>query len=315
MTEPQASDTVNSIIQAYECLKGYFDGYQPDKRSVTYDYRNGTAEMMLKITVPNNLGRKIRVRKRGKVQIPLEEGFRFVDMFSQGSFETVRAPWSKTDTHWVMDPSSLPAGENYLVRLEKTGVGDDIFNRIVDFSMPNDPMSEGGSDIYYIQSAITEPALFEDVYEEFRVENVDVEVKVAVRGCFSTAIPERVPRSIRRSQRLLRASNQNDVRELRKVHRLRKGTRDAMKISEMEAVNIIKGLTAPDKFSEFIDVTAPYKREDIVQNSQQEGFLPENVNVDVSTNLDLDNRAAKGKLKFFKQDYTEYIEDKTQNLG
>lgn len=315
MTTPETSATVSSIIEAYENLKGYFDGYHPDKRSVTYDYRNRTAEMMLKITVPNNFGRRIRAGKRGKVQIPLAEGFRFIDMFSPGDFETVNTAWTKTDTHWIMDPTDLPAGDNYLVRLEKTGIGDDIFNKIVEFSMPNDPMSEGGSDVYYIQSAITEPALFEDVYEEFRVENVNIEVKVAVQGCFSTAIPERIPRSIRRSQRLLQASNQNDLRELEHIHRLRKGTRDAMEISEWEAVKMIKNLTAPDQFSEFIDVTSPYTRENIIQNSQNEGFLPENVNVDVSTNLDLENRAAKGKLKFFKEDYTEFIEDKTQDLG
>lgn len=315
MTNPPNSSTISGIIQAYKDLKSYFEGYQPDKRSVTYDYRNKTAEMMLKITVPDNLGRKFRAGEHGKVQIPLENGFRFVDMFSPGDFETMNASWSKTDSQWVMDPTELPSGENFLVRLEKSSIEDDIFDKIIDFSMPNDPMTEDGDDIYYIQSAITEPSLFEDVYEEFRIENVDIEVKVAVQGCFSTAIPDRIPRSIRRSQKLLQASNKNDYRELRRIHGLRKGTRDAMEISEMEAVHMIKNLTSSDHFSDYIDVTPPYEREEITQTPQHEGFLPENVNVDVSTNLDLNNRAAKGKLKFFKNEYTEYIKEKTEDIA
>jgi len=201
-----------------------------------------------------------------------------------------------------------------LVRLEKTGIDDDIFGKIVDYSIPEDPMDENGNDVYYLQSNITEPKLFKDVYDEFRVDNVDVAVKVAVEGCFSTAIPDRVTKSIRRTQRLIRASNQNDYRELRQVHRLRKGTKDSMEVSEFEAAQIIRNLASAEKFQDYVNVTSPYRRE-AIDRSNEQGFIPDNVTVDVTTDLNLDQPAAKGKLQFQKEEYTEFIEEETEDLA
>jgi hypothetical protein len=165
MSEPSASATagVSGVIEALDRLKGYLSGYKPDTRSVTYDYRSGTSDMTLKITVPDNRGRKV-----GKIKIPRKEGYEIREMFSSGDFRPVGAKWEQNSDYWILNPEKLPTGENFMLRLNNENVNQDVFEEIIDLNVPEDPMSKSGVDQYWVQSSIRDPKTLQDIYEDFK---------------------------------------------------------------------------------------------------------------------------------------------------
>lgn len=303
--------SLQGILEALDRVRNYFNGYQPDARSVTFDYRNRTSEMTLKITVPDNLGRKARARKRGRVQIPVAEDYVFWDMFSSEDFSTVRAPWKKTDTHWVLDPTELPSGENYLVRLDKRNIAAEEFDRLIDLNVPDDPVSNSGVDQYWVQSAIKDPNLLAETYEELKVDNVDLDIRVGVQRCFSNALPDELMESFKRWGEVRRADNRNEVLV---AHRRFREAQKRMKMSEGELATFIRSLASADSFRDFISVDSPYRREEIEPTSFEHAIFPEQILVSISTNLSLEQKAAKGSLEFKKEDYEQHIRSETEDL-
>lgn len=313
MSDPSVSGnaTLSGIVEALDRVKGYFSGYEPDARSVTYDYRNQTSEMTLKITVPDNLGRHARGRKAGKVKIPRARGYEFREMFSSEDFETVRAPWTRTESHWILDPTNLPSGENYMVRLDKRDIDADEFARIIDLNVPDDPVSKGGIDQYWVQSAIKDPSQLETTYEELKVNNVDLDIRVGVQRCFSNAIPEDVLDGFKRWSEVRNADNRNEVLV---AHRRFREARKRMKMSEGELANYLRSLASAEQFEDFISIESPYRRQGIQPTTYEHAIFPEQIEVSISTNLSLEQKAAKGTLEFHKADYEEHIRDETEDL-
>lgn len=85
MSDPQTSlsaDLVDVVRRAYE----FFEDFEPQTRSVRYNYREATSEMTFLIRVPDS-----RKRKFGKVKIPISDGYRLKDMFSLPDYKPVKA--------------------------------------------------------------------------------------------------------------------------------------------------------------------------------------------------------------------------------
>ena len=311
MTEPSASATagVSGVIEAIDRLKGYLSGYKPDTRSVTYDYRSGTSEMTVKITVPDNRGRKV-----GKVKIPREEGYEIREMFSSGDFTPVGAKWDQNSDYWILDPANLPAGENFMLRLNNENVNEDVFEEIIDLNVPEDPMSKSGVDQYWVQSSIRDPKTLQDIYQDFKINNVDLNIRVGVQPCFSTGIPDDVTERIERTRELIEASNEGDRNAVSTAHIRRREARKQGSVTEQEIASLIRSLANPSKFGEFISIESPYRQENIESNTLSNEIFPEEISVEIATNLDLEQQAAKGTLKFEKENYTEHIEEETADL-
>lgn len=313
MSDPSVGGnaTLSGIVDALDRVKDYFSGYKPDARSVTYDYRNQTSEMTLKITVPDNLGRHARGRSAGKVQIPRARGYEFREMFSSEDFAPVRAPWTKTESYWVLDPTNLPPGENYMIRLDKRDIDAEEFTRIIDLNVPDDPVTKNGVDQYWVQSAIKDPRQLEATYEELKVDNVDLDIRVGVQRCFSNAIPDDVLEGFKRWTEVRNAENRNEVVV---AHRRFRKARKRMKMSEGELANYIRSLASAEQFEEFISIDSPYRRQEIEPTAYEHAIFPEQIRVSISTNLSLEQKAAKGTLEFHKEDYEEHIRDETEDL-
>lgn len=313
MSDPSVGGnaTLSGIVEALDRAKGYFTGYEPDARSVTYDYRNQTSEMTLKITVPDNLGRHARGRTAGKVKVPRARGYEFREMFSSEDFTPVRAPWTKTESHWVLDPTDLPPGENYMIRLDKRDIDGEEFARIIDLNVPDDPVSKNGVDQYWVQSAIKDPRQLEETYEELKVNNVDLDIRVGVQRCFSNAIPDDILEGFKRWTEVRNAKNRNEVVV---AHRRFREARKKMKMSEGELASYLRSLASAEQFQDFISIDSPYRRQDIEPTAYEHAIFPEQISVSISTNLSLEQKAAKGTLEFQKADYEAHIRDETEGL-
>lgn len=307
MTDVSGTASVQGIIQGIDLLAEYFRDYSPDMKSVKYDYRNQNSEMTLKISVPNSLRRKIN-----KVKIPIEEGYIFDEMYSS-ALNPVEKCWSRTEDFWILDPTQLPSSEDYIIKLIKTDIETDAFNDIIDLEYSEDSVKDEGIEQYWVQTSIINPKILADIYEEFEVRNVYLSINVGVQTCFTTAIPKDVTKTFDRTRELLRASNKGQRGKVTTAHRRRHQAQQSMKMSEHEAAQLIRSLATAENVEKFISIDSPFRCGDVTPTSNDR-ILPEEVGVDVNTDLDLERKAAAGSVKFNKDEYTEYLEERTDDL-
>ncbi|NLV05292.1 hypothetical protein GOC83_03985 [Haloarcula rubripromontorii] len=296
-----------SIVDVIDRARDYFGDYEPDMKAVTYDYRDRTSEMTIKITVPKGLS-----RRRGTVRIPVKEGYRIKEMYTS-AFQEVNSVWTREEDEWVLNPENLPSEKDYLIRLEGQ-VDAEKFDKIVDLNVPEDPVTEGGVDKYWIQSALRDPSALSEIYQELRVDNIDMNIEVGVQRCFSTAIPKRIRKSFERTDELIEASNEGDRNKIITSSRRRQEARKEMSMSEGELAKYLRSLATSERLGEYISIESPFKRRQIETSSMNHMVFPEQVNVDVTTSLNLETQAAEGELSFEKNDYTDFLEKECEDL-
>lgn len=303
MSDVNAS--AHGLYQIAKDLKDYFGGYSPDMKKISYNYSDRSGTMKFKITVPNN-----RSRTTGKVKIPLREGYQVQEILA-GGFEPVRVPVKSSDDSLIINPSDLPSEQEYMITMKKNEISDGKLRDIVGVEPSTEPKTKDGIEEYWLDAFIKDPAMVSEMYDVFEVRNIDFDIQVGVQRCFSQSIPQDLVRGFERTRDLIRASNEDDVREVQKVHKLRKGTQEYSDIDESTIAQFIESLASAESLKDFISVDDPYQRKEIAADSY-ELIFPERIQVGVATSLDLDQQAADGTLRFHKNDYTKYIEDETE---
>lgn len=296
-----------NVFEFVDRTKEFLSDYNPDMKSLKYNYDTHLSEIKVRINVPNN-----RSRHAGEIRIP-SGGYRIKETVTPTFHEVKNTVWEKDGDEWVLDPTELPDHDMYLVTLEGK-VEDKVLNRVVSVDTPEDPMKQEGLHQYWIQSRIEDPATFEDIWDDLRVDGVKLTVNVGVHQCFSTAIPDRVIRLFRRTSKTLRAMNEEDFRSAWKEYRLREGTEQALSMSEGEAAALLRSLASAEKIRDYINVERPFRRRRINSDTYEQSVLPEEVEVDVETELSFKQPAAKGYLAFQHDDYTEFLEKEADEL-
>jgi len=263
--------------------------------------------MKFKITVPNN-----RSRIMGNVEIPLREGYQIQEILA-GGFEPINVPMDVSDDILKIDPGDLPSEEEYMVTMRKENIDDEKLANMVRVEPSTEPESKGGTEEYWLDAYLTDPAIVKDIYDVFEVDGINFDIQVGVQRCFSQSIPSDLIREFERTVELIEASNEGDFREVKKVHQLRKGTQKYSEVDQKSIAAFIESLASAESLRDFISIDDPYERNELEAENYQMVF-PERIRVGVSTKLDLDQQAADGTLKFHKSDYTEYIEDETDDF-
>ena len=305
MTDTTA--TAEGLYNIAKDLKDYFSGYKPDMKKMVYNYGDRSGTMKFKITVPNN-----RSRLTGNVEIPLREGYRVQEVLA-GGFDPIKIPMEIKNDIIIIDPSSLPSEEEYLITVQKDSISDEKLQNVVGIEPSTEPKAKDGVDEYWIESFIKNPALVTDIYDVFEVENIDFNIQVGVQRCFSQSIPRDLIKVFERTRDLVQASNEDDVHEVKKIHKLRKGSQDYSEINEQDLAQFIESLASAESLNDFVSVEDPYNRREITTESYDLVF-PERVQVGVATRLNLDRQAADGTLRFHRNDYTEHIEEETESF-
>lgn len=292
-----------SLTQVVSSAFEYLGDFRPQAKSVRYNYREATSEMTFLIDIPDS-----RKRKFGELKIPISEGYRFKELFCLPDFNPVNAAHKSEDGYITFDPSELPGHREYIITL--TGnVSTDALSEIVDLTVPSDPKKSEDEHKYWLHSAIKRPGVMKDIYDDLKVDDVDLGVQVGVQRCFSNAIPEEVLETFDRTNELLQASNANDRNQVHKASRRRFKARRELDTSPAEAADIIRSLASAEHIRDYLSVEEPYHHRNIDPRPPENSIHPETIAVDVSTDLSLDRKAADGELTFKKSSYEGYVKD------
>jgi len=303
MSDPQtnlSADLVDVVKGAYE----FFEDFEPQTRSVRYNYREANSEMTFFIRVPDS-----RKRQFGKVKIPLADGYRLKGMFSLPDYKRVNASHTSREGYITFNPKELPNQNEFIVTL-RGDVEPDTLNEIVHLKSPEDPTRTEEEDSYWIHSAIKRPGVMKEVYDDMQVDNVDISMNVGVQRCFSNSIPKDVLSIFDRTKELLEASNEHDRNKIVTASKRRYEARQNLSTSPAEAADIIRSLATAEHLQDFIDIEDPFRERNINPGTPKQNLFPETVSVDVTTDLHLDRQAANGDIVLQKKDFQEFVEGK-----
>lgn len=301
MTDPAVTGSAN-LVQVLTSAKEYLSDFRPQTRSVRYNYRERTSEMTFLIEVPDS-----RERKLSDVEIPVL-GYRVKDMFSMPDYKSVESAIVHKDEYITFDPDALPGHNEFILTL--TGnVDPDTLKELVHLKVPEDPQTKDELDKYWVHSAIKRPSIMKEVYDDLQIDNVDLSVQVGVQRCFSSTIPQDVLDLFDKTRELMEASDKYNRNKLRSAGKRRHEALQSINTQPGEAADFLRSLATAEHIQDFISVDSPYRRRNINPELSNNRPIPETIDVDITTDLDLDNRAADGEIVFEKGDYEEYIGD------
>lgn len=293
--------TANQIADTVREAKDYFSNFRPDTRSVRFNYRERTSEMKIYVEVPDS-----RKRDFADVEIPLS-GYRLKEMFSLPDFHPVESGILYEDGVVTFDPSDLPSHDEYLVVLEGD-VASETMEHLVDLKTPEDPDDRGGIEEYWVRSALKQPAIMKEVYDNLKVENVDISVQVGVQRCFSNTVPSDVRDVWDSSRDLIEASSDYDRNQVHSSARQRHDAIQKLDTNPGHISDFLRSLATARHLEDYISVERPYRRRNISPDPPETNLFPEVIGVDITTNLSLDQKAADGTLRFEKSDYQDFLE-------
>ncbi|WP_336329240.1 hypothetical protein [Haloarcula sp. CGMCC 1.2071] len=303
MSGNMTANLVDVVKGAYD----YIDDFRPQTKSIRYNYRESTSEMTFLIEVPDS-----RKRLFGDIKIPMSEGYRVKEMFALPEYTPVRAAYDVKDGYITFNPSELPSQDEYILTLNGD-VDPETLKEIVHLKAPEDPKRKEKEDSYWVHSAIKKPGLMKDIYDDMKVDNVDISMQVGVQRCFSNAIPDDALEVFDRTRELLDASNEDDRNQVINASRRRFQARRDISTSPAEAAEIIRSLATADNIQDYIQVDDPFRERNINPGQPEQNIFPENISVDVTTDLSLDQQAVDGNIIFRKKSFQDFVEEKTDN--
>jgi hypothetical protein len=291
----------NDVIALFSKLTDHFKNYKPELRVVNFDYTDLTWEAKYFLIIQDDWKR----RTKRKVEVPAFLGASVTEVIAGDTMMPVKVNFDRKDQKWIVKANDFPNSENFLFTLQGN-VPRSFFDDWVELRVSAD--STGGREVdkYWVHAALTNASVLQEIHDEFNVERVRSDVKVGVERIFSTTVPERLKKRLLAQKELMEAleSKSRNVAQLRAKYR---HTVKTSRSNPMEILAFLSDLVSGDYFRDFVEVDQPFQMGEISPDGVVE-TLPERVQVEVFTRLNLDEPVVEGSLIFKKSEYIKSID-------
>lgn len=287
-----------SAVRDIEEIKKKLAPYKPEIKNYTIDYVNRISEIKLLLTIPDSIKRQFR-----KAEIPCYYGYQVSEMYD-GSFNRLDSLWQTANDKHILETKNLPKSEKFFVILQG-GIRTDALKRLVAVNAPRDPSKEGDVDKYWLHSAIKDLSIIENMWDSLDVENVNINIRVRLQRCFAAAMPEKVKEKLEKRQELIDAvdsKNRNRLAIARARYQRVKTTAQLPR----NLITLVMKMVSGEFFDEFVHVDKPFTKGSIDPVGMT-SLIPENIGVNVLTELNFKNPVAKGNLVFEREEYRQVI--------
>jgi hypothetical protein len=143
---------------------------------------------------------------------------------------------------------------------------------------------------------------------------VSLDVRVGVKRCFSTTIPYQLRTVLEARTQLIKATESGNRNLKSKMEYRLRTLPKIVKISESDIIQQITELISKDTFGKYVYTEEPFKISKISQEEDRISLIPEFMNVNVFTDLNYNNKIAKGNLAFKREEYKKEIQKEMDNL-
>ena len=163
MNDHLAPAGISESVLWIEKVANLFKPFKPEIKKVVINYKTKRVETSLMVVVPDGARRKL-----AKIEIPAYEGLKFEKMWDD-MFNELQVPVTFQEEKWILNPSSLPNREKFLIQMSGS-FPETTLNKLIRIqpSINKDTTSE--LDRYWLDSMIRDPEIIESFWRALDVE-------------------------------------------------------------------------------------------------------------------------------------------------
>ena len=302
-----AYDTGKQIVKEIEDYKKFFHTYKPTITNLQMNYEDGSAEITMHLFIPSNK------RVGGKVEINIPVNYQILE-FYDSSFNKIDLSWEKNVKGFKIKTKKLPKNSEHFLCRSRGYISKEGIEQFVELRAPSSPFVERNEDKYWIVSSLRAPDALKQIYTDLRIDQVSLDVRVGVKRCFSTTIPHKLRTVLEARTQLIKATESGNRNLKSKMEYRLRTLPKIVKISESDIIQQITELISKDTFEKYVYTEEPFKISKISQEEDRISLIPEFINVNVFTDLNFNNKMAKGNLAFKREEYKKEIQKEMDNL-
>ena len=291
----------SALVDICAHLKKFFTDFRPETQSVTINFAMRTCEISFKVDIPDGW----RKRQR-KMVVPAHEGFSITKMFDS-AFNQYRHEWRRAGTDYILDANKLPSPATYLVTMEGR-ISKDALDQLVYIKPSANPIADENVDSYWLESGLRGQGTLEAVYTDLDIDDVGFGVDVCIGRVLGLAIPPEIRAHAMSTGKAVRAALRRGGRgQLDSMRDYRTQSHALPDYDAESFAGLVNRLTSREVIERYVTVDRPYRLGAMQLADHYHGVVPQSITVGAATDLTLRSPAAKGLLRFRRQDYVERL--------
>ncbi|PQV42066.1 hypothetical protein [Methanohalophilus euhalobius] len=165
---------------------------------------------------------------------------------------------------------------------------------------------------YWMHAEMKHPSVFKTKYGKLDLQDIDFNVDVGISRDINTVVPEEFRKELETGTKLLKETNPREIHRLTQ-ERIRAMRARGKKKTAIECVNDLQELFIPNTFSKYIDVEQEFRYENSLKGGKVHDSVPWNLTWPKSmkvisrTDLNLNQFAAQGVVKYKRKDFVNEI--------
>lgn len=292
---------VKKASNIYDTIRGSYEVYLPEiiiycpeniqKYSIIFEAKSGM--LPRKIKFPYGVPRRLKLKPLRSLA-DLSDAVRITN----DGFEINTKSMLSTDT-FILDVEYNIDNHNYLNSLVERHHAKEI---------PNEEDNE-----YWMHAELKHPKVLKNKYGKLELQDIDFNVDVGLSRDINTVIPDKFKNELEIGVELLKETNPRNIQQLgyKRIQAMRSRGKNK---SAVECLNDIQDLFASQTFCKYIDVEKDFHYSDCLRGHNYHEFVPWNLTwpktmkVVSRTDLNLDNFASEGIVKYKRRSFLDEIE-------
>lgn len=307
-TRAQMERSAEEIVSKLGWMRNVFSNFapfNPELRNMEVSFRTREAVVKMYVRIPDT----IRDKLRRKILIPKHPGLA-LGLVKDQTFREYPDLWQDAGDgkHWIIRRKDLPLGENF--QFEFFGI---LPPRAMQYLVRIQPAAnrdtDGAYDKYWLNSMIRDVSIVKKIWDELQILDVEVNVVINIQQLVATIIPPNLRSEVKAFQEFVRVGQDPRSRSIdlmRARSRWLRSRRTGTSLEEF--IENSRKLATPSFFDPLLKADKPYRKVQVNCGNLVYGFIPERIQVDLATDLNLDHPAATGFLRFHRQEYEVQLE-------
>lgn len=217
----------------------------------------------------------------------------------------------RTPDGFVLSGESIPKETDLILLQFQYNIPSSKFiSNLVETRVAIEPEEFNDKDEYWMHAQLKFPKILQKIYSELEIQDIDLNVNVAVDNEIKTAIPKEVTKDLQIIREMLSQTERGKAHRLLLRH-LQMKRRIGVDIYEL--IMQAQALFMPFNFRNYIEVTSPFKYFNSKQNIEFYDFpgqlVPKIMEVVSKADLTLETPAINGKVIYRKKELFEKLDD------
>ncbi len=216
-----------------------------------------------------------------------------------------------TENGFELSTKSMSSEDMFILDVEYKIKDSNYLNSLVQRSHAKEVPNEEDNE-YWMHAELKHPKVFKTKYGRLELRDIDFNVDVGISGDINTIIPDAFKKELEIGADILKEVNPHKMQKLgyEKVQAMRSRGKNK---SAVECLGDFQELFFPKEFCKYIDVKRDFHYSDCLRGNKYHDSLPWNLTwpktmkVVSRTDLNLENFAAEGMVKYKKRSFIDEI--------